>query len=120
MIWQCICDCGNKTLVSETALVHSRQISCGCRVRELGKELSNYLHFVDGTCIEFLKRKQRRDNTSGYPGVYRTAAGNYKAGITFQKTRHYLGTFDTFEEAKRERQNAEERYHQSFIKVHGM
>lgn len=118
VIWKCICDCGKETNVSETALIHGSQISCGCRVRELGKELSNYLHFVDGTCIEFLKRKQRKDNSSGYPGVYRTASGKYRAGITFRQTRYYLGTFETFEEAKRERQNAEIRYHQSFLEEH--
>lgn len=115
VIWHCICDCGRETEVSETALVHGRQISCGCRVQEVGKELSNYLHFIDGTCIEFLKRKQRCDNTSGYPGVYRMGNGKYRAAITFKKTRYYLGTYDTFEEAKQERQNAELRYHQSFL-----
>lgn len=118
VIWQCICDCGKETKVSETALVHGSQISCGCRVSEVGKELSGYLHFIDGTCIEFLNRKQRCDNTSGYPGVYRTENGKYKAGITFKKARYYLGTYDTFEEAKQERQKAEMCYHQSFLKEH--
>ena len=118
VIWHCICDCGNEAKVSETALVHGSQISCGCRVQEVGKELSGHLHFIDGTCIEFLKRKRRNDNSSGYSGVYRMKNGKYKAGITFKKTRHYLGTYDTFEEAKQERQNAELRYHQSFLKEH--
>lgn len=118
IIWRCICDCGKETEVSETALVHGRQISCGCRIQEVGKELSKHLHFIDGTCIEFLKRKQRCDNTSGYPGVYRTESGRYKARITFKKTRYYLGTYDTFEEAKQERQNAELRYHQAFLNEH--
>lgn len=118
VIWSCICDCGKETQVSETALLHGSQISCGCRVQEVGKELSTHLHFIDGTCIEFLKRKQRSDNTSGYTGVYRLANGKYRAGITFQQTRHYLGRYDTFQEAKQARQDAEMRYHQSFIKEH--
>lgn len=115
VIWHCICDCGEETDVSETALVHGNQISCGCRVQEVGKELSGHLHFIDGTCIEFLKRKQRCDNTSGYPGVYRTVNGKYKVRITFKKIKYYLGTYDTFEEAKQERQKAELHYHQSFL-----
>lgn len=116
IIWHCICDCGKETEVSQTALVHGRQISCGCRMRELGKELSAHLHFIDGTCIEFLQRKKRSDNTSGYMGVYKLKSGKYIAGITFKRTRHHLGTYDTFEEAKKARQEAERRYHQSFIK----
>jgi len=112
------CDCGKEAEVSETALVHSSQISCGCRVQEVGKELSGHLHFIDGTCVEFLKRKQRSDNSTGYTGVYRMENGKYKAGITFKKTRYYLGTYDSFEEAKQERRNAELRYHQSFLKEH--
>jgi len=118
VVWHCICDCGKEADVSETALVHGGQISCGCRVSEVGKELSGHLHFIEGTCIEFLKRKPRRDNTSGYPGVYRTENGKYRAGITFKKIRYHLGTYDTFEEAKRERQNAEKRYYQSFLEEH--
>lgn len=116
VIWQCSCDCGAAAQVSETALVHGSQISCGCRLRELGKELSTHLHFIEGTCLEFLQRKQRSDNTSGYPGVYKLKNGKYRAEITFKKIRYYLGTLDTFEEAKQKRQEAEEFYHQSFIK----
>jgi len=118
VIWHCICDCGKETNVSETALVHGSQISCGCRMQEVGKELAGYLHFIDGTCIEFLKRKQRSDNSTGYTGVYRTGNGKYKASITFKKTRYYLGAYDTFEEAKQVRQNAELRYHQPFLEEH--
>lgn len=120
VIWRCICDCGKETDISETALVHGSQISCGCRMREVGKDLSAHLHFIDGTCIEFLKRKQRRDNSSGYPGVYRVENGKYRAGITFKKIRYHLGTYDTFEEAKQERQKAELRYHQSFLNEHNI
>jgi len=118
VVWHCLCDCGKEADVSETALVHGSQISCGCRVQEVGKELSNYLHFIDGTCIEFLKRRQRCDNKSGYPGVCRMKNGKYKAGITFKKIRYYLGTYDTFKEAKQERQKAELHYPQSFLKEH--
>jgi len=118
VIWHCRCDCKEETDVSESALVHGGQVSCGCRVREVGRELSAHLHFVDGTCIEFLKRKRRSDNTSGQTGVYQLKNGKYKAGITFRRTPYYLGTFDTFEEAKQERRNAELHYHQSFIKAH--
>lgn len=32
--WECICDCGNHTIVSSAQLVSSRTRSCGCLVRE--------------------------------------------------------------------------------------
>mgnify|MGYP000911694280 CR=1 FL=1 len=118
VVWHCRCDCGQEADISGTALVHGQQISCGCRTQEVGKELFGHLHFIDDTCLEFLKRKQRCDNTSGYTGVYRMGNGRYRAHITFQKTRHYLGTYDTFEEARRVRQAAEVRYHQPFLERH--
>ena len=32
--WNCICDCGNKTVVSSTNLKQGRIVSCGCYLRE--------------------------------------------------------------------------------------
>lgn len=115
VIWKCRCDCGNFAEVSENDLVHGNRISCGCRVAEVGRELVNYLHFVDGTCVEFLQRKPRKDNTSGCTGIYRLKNGRYKAGITFKKVRYHLGYFDTFAEAKAVRMEAEERMHKAFL-----
>ena len=32
--WKCICDCGNETIRSSTALRFGKNVSCGCAVRE--------------------------------------------------------------------------------------
>lgn len=57
----------------------------------VGREkIVDRLHRVDGTCIEFLeKRKYRKDNKSGFRGVFRTANGRYRVSIGF-RGRPYL------------------------------
>ena len=36
--WECVCDCGNKTIVHRTNLVSGRTTSCGCLHREIAKD----------------------------------------------------------------------------------
>ena len=70
--WRCLCDCGNETEVTEDALVNGNNLSCGCLRRENQQKIANQLHRIDGTCVEILeKRKARRDNTSGFRGVFK-------------------------------------------------
>ncbi|MDD3360419.1 MAG: hypothetical protein PHW34_01940 [Hespellia sp.] len=115
IIWQCRCDCGKEIHVSESDLVHGNRQSCGCRRLEMGRELIQYRHFEDGTCLEALTRKKRSDNKSGYTGVFELSNGKYKAGITFKGERYYLGTFDKKANAIKARQLAEETFHKPFI-----
>jgi hypothetical protein len=65
--------------------------------------------YVDGTCIEFIRNIDvpTKANTTGVRGVVKMKNGRYKAGLTFQKTYHYLGTFETLEEAAEARRNGE-------------
>ena len=115
VLWRCRCECGNEKLFSEDALVHGRTVSCGCyREKELPKKLNIKLHHLDGTCVEFLQRKKRSDNTSGHTGVYITPNGRYKAGITFKKKRYHLGVYDTLEDAICARKRGEE-MHSEFL-----
>lgn len=46
-----------------------------------------------------VNRKRRRDNSSGFKGVYVTPGGRFTAHYTVKGRAHYLGTFDTPEEA---------------------
>lgn len=119
VVWRCRCDCGTETEAGGDRLVRGYVVSCGCRKKELQKELYSCLHCVDGTCVEALKRKQRSDNTSGHTGVYRTREGRYQAQITFKGKRHRLGIYETFEEAVRAREEGEERYHKAFLESYG-
>lgn len=75
--WLCQCDCGNEAEVTEGSLVQGKSLSCGCLKRENQKEIAGKLQRVDGTCIEILeKRKYRRDNTSGFRGVFKKKTGH--------------------------------------------
>ena len=115
--WKCICSCGNETEVTEDALVQGNAKSCGCLKRENQEKISQRLHRVDGTCIKFLeKRKKRKDNKSGFRGVYKMANGRYKVSIGFQGQRFYMGTFPDFDSAVNARLEAEERIHGTFLK----
>lgn len=37
--WECICDCGKKTIVRQGNLIHGSTLSCGCMKRSHGEEL---------------------------------------------------------------------------------
>ena len=117
--WFCLCDCGTEMEVTEDALVHGNYRSCGCRKQELQQDITNRLHRIDGTCIEWLeKRKHRSDNTSGFRGVYHMRDGKYRAAIGFKRHRFHIGTYPTFEEAVAARLEAEKQIHDAFVKAY--
>ena len=106
--WKCRCDCG-KELAVETAHLRNGQTSCGCKL---------HWNFVDGTFVELIRSKTiRKNNTSGVTGVeWVPAANKWKAIICFKGERHYLGCYGNFEDAVAARKEAEERYHDSFVR----
>ena len=68
------------------------------------------MHFVEGTCIELIRSKHlSKANTSGVRGVYfNKRKGKWVAQIMFKGKNHYLGAFDTLENAARARSRGEE------------
>lgn len=47
-----------------------------------------------------MKRKKRRDNESGFRGVFRLKNSNrYRVDIGFKGKRYYVGLFDDYDEA---------------------
>lgn len=114
--WKCRCSCGNVVEVPQDRLVSGNTTSCGCLKKEWEAQIKDTLHFVDGTCMEWLKsRKSRCDNTSGFRGVSRLKS-RYRVSIGLQGHRYYLGTYRNFEEAKRVRLEAEEHLHNALVK----
>ena len=53
-------------------------------------------------------------NTSGHKGVIQTPNGNWKAYITSDKERYMLGTFNTYDEAVKVREDAERFYFKEY------
>ena len=111
--WLCQCDCGGE-LVAKTYHLRSGHVtSCGCADAGIAS-----LTFVDGTCLEMLRAKTvRSNNTSGVPGVFwRTDKRRWRAMICFKGRRYNLGSYRRFEDAVKARKEAEERFHDSFVR----
>lgn len=115
--WSCVCDCGNHVEVTEDSLVNRKVQSCGCLKREVQKTIPERLHRVDGTCIEYLeKRKSRKDNKSGFRGVYLQKNGRYRVTIGFKGKRINIGTFSDYKRAVDARIEAENHIYAPFLK----
>lgn len=114
--WMCRCDCGGQAEIPGDRLVQGNVLSCGCLKSENQKEIAGRLHRIDGTCPEILeKRKYRRDNKSGFRGVFRMKNGHYRVYIGFKGKRYNLGTYSDYEEAVDIRLQAEKELHERFV-----
>lgn len=117
VLWHCRCDCGNEVDISYGNLVYGNYKSCGCLQAENQQKITERLHHVDGTCVEWLeKRKHRSDNSSGFQGVSKTGNGKYRVSIGFQGKRYYLGTYEKLQDAVEVRRSAEQTLHESFVR----
>lgn len=114
VIWHCICSCKKETDVSSNELIQHLTESCGCLKKENQKRIHTTLHKVDNTCIEWLNRKARTDNHSGYTGVTQVSANSWRASIGFQGKRYYLGYYPTPEKASSVYQEAKKNLHDAF------
>ena len=62
------------------------------------------------------KRKSRKDNMSGFRGVFQLKNSNrYRVDIGFKGKRYYVGLFDNYDEAVQARLAAENLIHNGFI-----
>lgn len=119
MGWHCRCDCGQETDISERKLLYGISKSCGCLRQETWDNIPNQLHRIDGTCVEILeKRKYRKDNTSGFRGVYKKKEGSYRVTIGFKRKHFYVGTFKEYQDAVEARLQAEEEIHERFVRTY--
>ena len=117
--WHCVCECGNEIDVAAGALLDGNNRSCGCLKDKNQKQIAQRRHRVDGTCVEVLeKRKKRRDNESGFRGVFYLKNSNrYRVDIGFKGKRYYVGLFEDYDEAVQARLEAENLIHNSFINI---
>lgn len=98
--WSCQCDCGGTTITSHYNLVSQHTRSCGCLWKK------EYRTFAEGTIVECLKSKKPKNNSSGIKGVC-CVNGKWLAYITLAQKRFYLGRYDSLQEAKASREQAE-------------
>ena len=119
--WECTCECGNTVVVAAKNLISGRTVSCGCKSAELRKPgLDKYRESVsfDGTKLDALKAKTRKDSVSGVKGVGKSGTG-WRARIVFQGKEYHLGVYPTIEQAAEARREAEELLFDPILEEHG-
>lgn len=115
-IGQCL-KCGKEFHIPTKTLKKGYSSSCGCYKKEVLEQARNERDSEDGkqksglyantNLPRLLSKKVSSNNTSGVRGVeYRH--GKYLAYIGFQGKYHYLGSYDTLEQATNARKAAEE------------
>lgn len=129
IIWECKCDCGNLTKVESRSLNSNHTKSCGCLQREHASKLGSTrntseaqkynkkYNYKEDTYIRMLSNvKVRNNSVSGITGVtYDKKRRKWAAKIGFQGKLINLGRYDTIEEAKKVRYEAEEKYFKPII-----
>lgn len=109
IILRCRCECGNVTEVRGSDFYRNR--TCGC-------EKCGYGDHVDGTCLHMLTLGVENGKMY-HVGVRRTRYGKWEAKIKFRGKTIYLGTFDSYEDAVAERENAEALYFLPILEKYG-
>lgn len=114
--WECVCDCGNTTVVGQTLLQSGKTKSCGCLQARI---VTENMKFVDGTSVTLLEKADGRlgsTNSSGHNGVYfNRRTQKWAAQIGFKGKTFYLGSYHKIEDAVKARKKAEERLYGEFL-----
>ena len=115
--WLCRCDCGRETVVKTRHLRSGHTKTCGCQNGTGDPRPALGLTYIDGTCVEMIRANTlRRNNTSGVQGVdWLAKKQRWRATICFKGKRHYLGSYEKFEDAVKARKRGEEEYHNKFL-----
>lgn len=112
--WKCRCECGNVVIVGQTELQNKDTQSCGCLQKELVREALKLVEDTSIVILESNKNGPRKNNKSGYTGVFQEKNGSWAAYISFKKKRYWLGRYKNKEDAIKARLSAEE-IHENFI-----
>lgn len=72
---------------------------------------------IEGTNTSSLTQKISKNNTSGAKGVYIMPNGKFRVKIQIKRKSIHIGVFDTFEEAKKARIEAEEKYFKPYLDI---
>ena len=114
--WLCRCDCGGERVVKTVHLRAGKVTSCGC-AKAARDERALGLHYVDGTCVEMLRKNTlRHNNKSGVTGVdWQKRDRRWRASICFKGQRLFLGRFERFDDAVTARKNAEADLYGAFL-----
>lgn len=113
----CRCDCGAERLIAAYNLMHGRALECkNCAAKNIqdvmaqGNKIMRPLQ-AKGLAPKYVGfgRRAKKLPRSGITGVY-IQKGKYRAEITVDKKRIFLGSFTTLAEAAATRKDAEIKY----------
>ena len=128
--WKCKCECGNIVLATTTYLKTGHTKSCGCYNAECCSKRLKNKEFIkardkyrkdnflkDGTSLALIANKKlRKNNSSGVNGVYwDKKVGKYRASIFVKGRKINLGSYSKLEEARKAREEAEDKYYKPII-----
>ncbi|MGL6219188.1 MAG: hypothetical protein ACRC36_14215 [Lacrimispora sphenoides] len=131
--WECMCDCGKKTVVTAGNLKSGHTKSCGCLHKNVCRQkiqrdmlneksrmkMIDTVGLIDGTMIAMLNDKPPLTNKSGVRGVFwDSSREKWGAVIKFKGKQYYLGRYEKKEDAIRARKEAEDELWKPFIEEH--
>ena len=132
IMWLCECKCGKLIYVETKYLKSGRIRSCGCMNYKEGKlgaspakcramqNLANNINCYKDTQITAIDTSKNAPGKKGMSGVrgvtWDKEAGKWKATIICQRKNHFLGRFDSLQEAAEARAKAEDKYYLPLIK----
>lgn len=112
--WKCRCECGNEVVVGQPELQNGDTQSCGCLIKDKAKKAWGVVENTSVSILESVRESPRKDNKSGYTGVFQSKNGRWEAYITFKKKRYHLGRYADKEDAIKARKRGEE-MHDDFL-----
>lgn len=106
-LFNCVCDCGEKTVVQGYYLRSGETTSCGCvkkETEEVNLREKYEENRVDGVAMHLFNDKPMKNSSTGYRGVFKyytrvSKQERYGAWITVQGEKFYKKGFATPEDA---------------------
>lgn len=117
ILYKCKCDCGNIVYYNSTDFKHC--VSCGCykNSKDRINKTMESMKYIDKTSIALISKTTTNvNNTAGFRGVsFDKSRNKYRAYIKLRYKNIFLGRFDTLEQAKNARLEAENKFYKPLI-----
>lgn len=117
-LWECLCECGNITYKATDTLTNSELSMCNdCAAKYAASKMRENAGYTGGTQIsKITSTAPIATNTSGCRGVYLDKkSGKWRARLKFKGVLMNFGSYSSFEEAVKARQQAEDEYYGKFL-----
>ncbi len=100
--FNCLCDCGNFTVVNIGKLRNKHTVSCGCLSSKLVTERNKDNNRIEHVATKKLSRNTPNSNniTTGIKNVYLNKAGTFRVTFKYKQRTVRIGTYKTLAEAK--------------------